>query len=154
MIVGGTLAWGLAVFQRRHAALVVISTAIVPFVAGLAGLSLPAFNGEKAPCELTAAAGVCRRDADLRLGTFLYFQPSLVFYGQREVQYFDDDRRAVEFLATPTPALLTLPQTEWAKLSNKVNGRVVAAHWDMYRRCEIVVVSNEPASHPSSLAKR
>jgi 4-amino-4-deoxy-L-arabinose transferase-like glycosyltransferase len=154
MIVGGALAWALAVFRRRHAALLVLGTTVIPFVAGLSGLSLPAFNAEKAPSELTAAAGACRRDRDLRLGTFLYFEPSLVFYGQREVQYFDDDRRAAVFLACPTPALLALPRTEWAKLSNKVNGRVVASHWDMYRRCEIVVVSNEPAPAPAPLAQR
>src|SRR5262245_45814213 len=139
LFVGGVITWGFAKAGHRVYALVAFSAAGVPFVAGLSGLGLPAFNGEKAPCELFATGRACRRDQDLRLATLLYHQPSLVFYGQREVQYLDDDARAAAFLGCPTPALLTLPRSEWAKLSLRVTGRVVATHWDMYRRCEIVV---------------
>lgn len=142
--VGGTvilLAWrGL-----RTAAVVSLVVGCVAGVAAFAGWTLPRFDSVKAPRPLIAAVGLHRRDQEWRLASYLYFQPSLVFYSQREVQRFDDARLAIEHLAVPTPAILFLTRTNWEALKSRLPGRVLAQAWDMYQQDEIVAVGNESA---------
>jgi hypothetical protein len=51
-----------------------------------------------------------------------------------------------KFLAEPTPGYVFIPTKTWEQLvSAKVGGpwQIVARHYDFYRNCEILVVTND-----------
>jgi hypothetical protein len=83
-------------------------------------------------------------EREIRVGCFQYFQPSLVFYCRREVLRFTEEEQALEFLRYPLPVYLLLPATVWDGLEGKVRGphRLLARHRDLYRGCEVVLVTN------------
>ena len=90
------------------------------------------------------AAGAHRPGAEVRVAAFDYFQPSLVFYCGREVQQLFSDRQALDFLRTPLPTYLFCPAETWDRLAPHAAGPVapVARHRDLYRGCDVVVVTN------------
>jgi 4-amino-4-deoxy-L-arabinose transferase-like glycosyltransferase len=135
----------LASYGRRTTAVVIGSLGNVLLVAVVFAATLPGFNSAKASRHLIEATGAHRPDRELRLASYLYFQPSLVFYAQREVQRLDDDRRAIEHLAIPTPAILFITRSDWEMLRDRLAGRVLARAWDLYRGDEIVAVGNDAA---------
>jgi len=78
------------------------------------------------------------------VGCYQYFQPSLVFYCGREIQRFESPEKALEFLLSPLEVYLLLPETDWKQLKAAAPSTIrrSASHWDVYRRCEVVVVTN------------
>jgi 4-amino-4-deoxy-L-arabinose transferase-like glycosyltransferase len=133
--------WG----QRRTGFVVVLAVTALAFVVPLAAGGSTALNAFRAPRPLVAQAGALRRDQDIRIGCYqLEFLPSLNFYVQRNVQHCEDLQKVLEFLAQPLPAYLFLPRSEWEQLSAQgpLPYRVVAAHREMYRVGEVVVVTN------------
>jgi 4-amino-4-deoxy-L-arabinose transferase-like glycosyltransferase len=136
-------AWFVRRRQRTGAVVWVAGMALV-FVSLLAAWGSNAVDQHKAPRALVRAAGVCQTDHEVRVGCYGYFQPSLVFYCRREVQTLANDEQAIEFLRCPLPVYLFLPASLWEILENKVSGchRLLARHYDLYRRCEVVVVGN------------
>jgi 4-amino-4-deoxy-L-arabinose transferase-like glycosyltransferase len=155
LLLVGTIASIALVAWRRSAAIAALSVGIVGFVAGITAFGLPVFNREKSARDLVAQSHGCRRDQDLRVGAYRYWLPSLVFYAQREVLLLPNDEVTTQILSCPTPAMIFMPRADWEKLSDRVSGRVVASHWDMYGRCEIVAVSNEGVTPPAApLARR
>ena len=87
----------------------------------------------------------CHAGQEIRVGCYQYFQPSLVYYCKREVQRLDCELKTLEFLRMPVPIYLFLPSSTWGTLEPKVRGayRVLGRHHDLYRHCEIVVVTNQ-----------
>ncbi len=134
-----------ACLRQRSAAVSWLMTGCVIVMAGLMGGTPAKFDSSKSSRPLLVACGITRSDQEWRLATYLYFQPSLVFYSQREVQRWDDEQRAIEHLAVPTPAVLFLTSSDWDKLKDRLPGRILARAWDMYHREEIVAVGNESA---------
>jgi hypothetical protein len=110
----------------------------------MAALPPRAVDEHKAPRALVAAAGARRPDAEIRVATFDYFQPSLVFYCEREVQQLFSEHQALDFLRGPLPAYLFCPAAVWDRLAPRAAAPVtlVARHHDLYRGCDIVVLSN------------
>ena len=102
---------------------------------------------QKAPRGLVRASGLADVDRDLRVAAFAWFQPSVVFYAGREVAELKDAEAAIEFLAVPTPGYLFVPAATWEQMAAGVSGphRVVARHFDFMRKCEVLVITNEPA---------
>ena len=82
---------------------------------------------------------------DVRIGAYGWFQPSLVFYCQRQVLRLQEERQALELLEGPLPAYVFVPADVWAAMEEKTEGRyrVVARHHDLYGWKDVVVVSNE-----------
>jgi 4-amino-4-deoxy-L-arabinose transferase-like glycosyltransferase len=148
--VGGVLvlAAGLAAWawrcQQRAWAVGSVMTGALAFVAAAGALVAPALETHKAPRGLVAASGACERGRELRCGMFQYFQPSLVFYCQREVRPLATSAEAVQFLATPLPTYLFVPAPVWEQLADQAPAgcRVVAQRYDFYRRAVVVVVRN------------
>jgi 4-amino-4-deoxy-L-arabinose transferase-like glycosyltransferase len=135
------LAWR----RLRSAAVGTWMVGCVAIVGIVFALTLPLFNEAKAPKALIAALPENHLDHDWRLASYVYFQPSLVFYAEREVPRFDDDRRAIEHLAIPTPAVLFVARSDWEKLQERLPGKVLAQAWDFYRNEEVLAVGNEAA---------
>ncbi len=124
-------------------AMAVGAVAFTGLVAAFPAMKMDAY---KAPKELVRASGVDDSSRDLRLAHLDWFQPSVVFYARREVADLKSAEQAAEFLAVPTPGYLFVPAKTWeqsveAKVA--VPTRIVARHYDFYRNCEIVVVTNE-----------
>ena len=100
----------------------------------------------KAPRELVRASGVADPTRDLRVAAYDWFQPSVVFYAQREVEKLPSPEMAAAFLAVPTPGYLFVTEETWnAWLKDKVSvpHREVARHFDFYRNCQVLVITNQ-----------
>lgn len=143
--------WWLARHDRRGV-VVGVALAAILLAGALVFCGAPALDGFKAPRALVAAAGACQPDRDIRIGCYSYFQPSLVFYCQREVTDLPDEQRALDFLRGPLPVYLFLPARAWNELEPKAGPYpLVARHWCFYRNCEVVVVTNQrPGAEDSS----
>lgn len=120
----------------------------VTFTALLAAFGSGPFDARKAAKELVRASGVSAPERDIRLAHHDWFQPSIVFYAQREVGEVFGPEAVAEFLAVPTPGYLFVPANTWAKLEPhvRVPVRVAARHYDFYRNKEILVVTNDGAA--------
>ncbi|MFM8271006.1 MAG: hypothetical protein ACKODX_01535, partial [Gemmata sp.] len=118
----------------------------VAFTGLSAAFPARAMDPYKAPKELVRESGVSDPARDVRLAHCDWFQPSLVWYARREVKEVPSAETAAEFLAVPTPGYLFIPAKTWDRVAGAVPTptRIVARHYDFYRNCEIVVVTNEP----------
>jgi 4-amino-4-deoxy-L-arabinose transferase-like glycosyltransferase len=98
----------------------------------------------KAPRALVETAAACDEYHEVRIGAYQYFQPSLVFYCRREVKCLDTEEKTLEFLRCPLPVFLFMPAEAWEDLRTKVRipARLLARQFDLYRHCEVVVVTN------------
>jgi len=131
--------------QLRGRLIVVTDAATVLYTAGLCAGGTTALDASKAPRTLVVQHGLCQPDHEIRIACHQYFQPSLVFYCQREVERLDDETKALEFLDGALPAYLIVPDPVWEALHTKVRGpyRVLGRHRDLFRNCEVVVVTNQ-----------
>ncbi|HYH66433.1 MAG TPA: hypothetical protein VD866_17195 [Urbifossiella sp.] len=101
----------------------------------------------KAPRDLVADARLDDPTRDIRVGSYDWFQPSVVFYAKREVAKLPGPHAAAEFLAVPTPGYLLIPEPTWRQWIEPLTTtphRVVARRFDFYRNCDVLVVTNEP----------
>jgi 4-amino-4-deoxy-L-arabinose transferase-like glycosyltransferase len=152
-IVGGAAAAIFASMNRRTKAVISLCSLSVAFVVGIIGFAAIGVDAAKAPRSLTSAAGTMRRDRDIRLASYQYTQPSLVFYNQREIRPLPSEQQVVQFLNFPLPSFLFIPEPVWQDLQREglAIGEPIARHHDLYRNCEVLVIANRP---PQSLAKR
>jgi hypothetical protein len=105
------------------------------------------FDRYKSPRELVRAVGLADPDRDVRVGAVDWFQPSVVFYTRREVQKLATAEEVAAFLGNPTPAYLFVPEPTWnAWFAGRlpVAPRVAARHFDLYKNCDILVLTNAP----------
>lgn len=139
-------AGGWLCLRRKHRlGLVTVATVTgIAFTALLAAWLAPALDAHKAPRSLVQAAGVRRLHQEVRVGCYGWFQPSLVFYCQREVQQLVDEDEVRSFLQYPVPIYLFMPAGVWDNLQTRGidGGRLLARQWDFYRNCEVVVIGN------------
>jgi 4-amino-4-deoxy-L-arabinose transferase-like glycosyltransferase len=133
--------WHKTKFQGMLACLTITS---VFYVGALICGGSVSLDQHKAPRTLVAEAQARDEDHDIRIGAYRYFQPSLVFYCRREVECLSTDEAALEFLRQPLPVFLFVPRDVWASLKAKAGApvKLLARHEDLYRRCEVVVVTN------------
>ena len=152
-LAGGIAAVWFAWFERRQRLIGTISLASIAFVAGLAAVVPAAMDEHKAPRRLVAKGETLQRGQDIRLASFRFTQPSLVFYNQREVRALQSEQQVREFLANPLPSYLFVPAPAWQDLTAAGDpmGTPVARNYDMFRRCEIVLIINRP---PDLFVKR
>ncbi|MCC6418380.1 MAG: glycosyltransferase family 39 protein [Gemmataceae bacterium] len=144
-LLGAALAAWCVRRQQRQRFVVTVAAVAVLFVVPLAAWGITALNRHKAPRPLVEAAGALRRDADIRIGAYqLEYLPSLNFYCQRNVIHLTTEQQVREFLRCPIPVYLFLPAGQWEHLAPTAGGpcRIVGRHRDLYRACEVIVVTN------------
>jgi len=143
-VLGAGLAGWLMRRQRRGPALATLATVAVAFVSILAAWAVPAVDVAKAPRPLVQEMFQDQSEREFRVATYRYFQPSLVFYTHRQVWTLVSDEQALEQLRYPVTVYLFLPAAEWERLQPELTTpcRLVARHRDLYRRYDVVLVTN------------
>ena len=123
-----------------------MAVAAVAFVTLIAAFPPGAMDRYKAPRDLVRASGAGDATRDLRLASFEWFQPSVVFYARREVVRLTGPDKAAAFLATPSPGYLFVPESIWNVLQAAVPTphRVAVRQYDFYTNNVVLVVTNEP----------
>jgi 4-amino-4-deoxy-L-arabinose transferase-like glycosyltransferase len=150
--VGGAV--GMAWFMRKDNRPAAVNSAVVAAIllAGILVFPTRAMDRQRAPRELVRATGLADPTRDVRVATFEWFQPSVVFYTGREVDRLDSVEELNEFLAVPTPAYLFLPAPSWERVAANVTARnrIAARHPDFLKQCDIVVITNQPGGDLAS----
>jgi 4-amino-4-deoxy-L-arabinose transferase-like glycosyltransferase len=143
-ILGAVAGWWCARRRYYKGVIVCVAAAATLFIATVSAGGALAVDASKAPRILTLSAQARQTDHDIRVGCFQYFQPSLVFYCRREVQRFDNDEQVLEFLSCPLPVYLFMPASVWKRVEARVREphHLLARHYDLYRHCDVVVVTN------------
>jgi 4-amino-4-deoxy-L-arabinose transferase-like glycosyltransferase len=126
----------------RDGVVAALSAAAIGFVGLAMTLPVRAVETVKAPRELVGVAGAFRPMDEVRIGQFGYFQPSLVFYCQREITTLYTPQQAVDLLRGPLPAYVFCTAPVGDVLADRVSGRVAARRFDLFRGSEVVVVTN------------
>jgi 4-amino-4-deoxy-L-arabinose transferase-like glycosyltransferase len=142
LVGGAAVAW--CYLQRRERFIGIFATTAVVFVATLAAWGGAALNPHKAPEAVARMVAAHRTEREIRIGSYQYFQPSLVFYARRQVSAMDKEADALEFLACPLSAYLLVPAPVWNEMEQRVTThyRVIGRQRDFYRHCDVVVVAN------------
>src|SRR5262249_32647970 len=125
---GAGIAW-LCWHDRWRAGLLrALTLTAVVFVGSLAFWVGSALDAHKAPRFLVQTAQARQLYSEVRVGCYEYYQPSLVFYCQRQVQRLLFERDALNFLRSPLHVYLFMPAGIWDNLETKVTGpyRVVS----------------------------
>ena len=112
-------AWLLLRRSSRTGALVAVLASSLLFTASMAGWGAGAVEAWKAPKALAQALPPDQTRRDVRVATFAYYQPSLIFYCRREVPCLNTEEEALVFLQGPLPSYLFLPAAEWRAVEAK-----------------------------------
>jgi 4-amino-4-deoxy-L-arabinose transferase-like glycosyltransferase len=145
LLAGGILAAVQIVRQQRSGAVILVVSSALVFLGAIGAGLLPALDAFNAPRQLVTQAGALNRHEEIRLASFHYTRPSLVFYNQREVHQLDSEDEVESFLAYPVPVYLFIAETDWqtAKQNRpEMRASVVARAWDIQRNCNALVISN------------
>ncbi len=143
-IMSALAGWFWKRLETRSCAICVMTGSALAFTTLLAAGAVAAVEPYKAPRALAALLPSDQRQRECRIATLDYFQPSLVFYCQRQVLAFDHAEAALQFLKQPLSAYLMLPIEQWEQLKSRVptGTKELGEHYDMYQRKVIVVVTN------------
>jgi 4-amino-4-deoxy-L-arabinose transferase-like glycosyltransferase len=136
--------WCLRRGHRERVPIALAATGML-FVALLGAGPVQAVEAFKAPRSLAAAIHSQEQSGpEIRIAAYGYFQPSLVFYCRREVSQLGSDSETVEFLRNPLPVYLIVSAAIWDNLRTQVRTpvRLLAQSHDLYRNCEVLLVTN------------
>lgn len=151
-IVGAAAAWRWWTLLRPSAVLSAVTVAAIAFLGTAAAWPVHVIDRQKAPKRLIADSGAHRPTEEIRIASFCYFQPSLVFYAQREIPELATDRQAIEFLHGPFPSYLICPaDVARVLLLQAPDLRQLAMHRDFYKGWDVVVLGNARC-RPSELS--
>lgn len=145
-LVGAVMAAWCARRGRRAGLIGCVATASIVFTGALGFWGVDLVDRFKAPRPLAQALPEDQLRREVRVGALGYFQPSLVFYCQREVHCPETLIQTVEFLHTPLPVYLFVSEETWARLRilAPASYRVLARHRDLYNGREVLLMTNEP----------
>lgn len=135
--------WWMERRQPRAAVTTLFISAFL-FLAPLAAWGGMILNDYKAPHALALAIKQHQSERDIRIASFQYAQPSLVFYCAREVRPLTTEKQVRDFLQTPLQVFFVTPAPAWEYFAKKLgmDVEVVGRHRDMYLNCDVVVVTN------------
>jgi 4-amino-4-deoxy-L-arabinose transferase-like glycosyltransferase len=142
----GAAAAGWCVRRGRRGGLIgCVTTAGIVFTAALAFWGVNLVERFKAPRPLVQALPKDHLRREVRVGAIGYFQPSLVFYCQREVHCPENAVAALQFLYTPLPVYLFVSEEMWKQLQAvaPTSFRLVARHRDLYNGRDVLLMTNE-----------
>ncbi len=143
-IVGAAAAWWCVRRQQRSQLIAALSLTAILFIGTLAAWGAVAVDRYKAAKVLAGALRAHQTEAEVRIGCYRYYQPSIVFYAHRLVYRFTEEAEALEFLRYPIPVYLFVPADVWQAWPEQVTGtcRVLGRHMDLYLGREVVLVTN------------
>jgi 4-amino-4-deoxy-L-arabinose transferase-like glycosyltransferase len=149
-ILGALVAWHFTLRGRRGPALGALGVMGVVFTGTLAAFVPVALNDFKAARPLALSLPEDQTRREVRVATFNWFQPSIVFYCQRQVRQLDNEDEVENFLESPWESYLFLPAETWEALEPQmpVGTRLLARNYDLYRHNEIVVVASASTVRP------
>jgi 4-amino-4-deoxy-L-arabinose transferase-like glycosyltransferase len=154
-IAGALAVWWGALRQRWNGLIFATGTSAVVFVGSLAAWGSAALEAYKAPRSLVQNLPADHEQRDIRVASYQYYQPSLVFYCRREVFRLTEEREVLEFLRRPSPVYLFLPAEVWKGLEVQVpRCRLLGRHRDLYRNCEVVLVTNSAPAQDQPIVSR
>jgi hypothetical protein len=145
LVAGAVLAGWALQRQARGTTTAIVAGTTVAFVASMIALVPQAFNDVKGGRAIADTLPRGQLTREVRLGTYGWMQPSLVFYCQRGVERLSDEQAIQLFLSSPHESYVCLPDDVWQNLalSRSVQGQPISRHFDFYKRKWIVVVANE-----------
>jgi 4-amino-4-deoxy-L-arabinose transferase-like glycosyltransferase len=139
----GAACWRLASQDRRGASWIVTGSSLA-FVALLAGGALPALNEDKPARRLASALPRGHREMEVRIAASRWWQPSLVFYTEREVEQLEGPATVASFLDQPIPAFVAIPESDLEELRrHSAKVKVLTRSGDLYRGRKVVLVTNQ-----------
>ncbi|MBL8793583.1 MAG: glycosyltransferase family 39 protein [Planctomycetia bacterium] len=143
-VLGAAAAWLCWKRQATVGMLGSLTVSAALFVFSLMTWGAATLDMHKAPRTLVTQADARQLDREVRIGCYGWYQPSLVFYCEREVQQLLSEQQVLEFLRSPLEVYLFVPVQIWEGLEAKVHGpcRPLARQRCLYRNCEVMVVSN------------
>jgi 4-amino-4-deoxy-L-arabinose transferase-like glycosyltransferase len=130
--------------MRRSAAITATAATALLLTGGVFVFGAPVVDRSKAPRALIAALPPDHTHREIRVGTYCYFQPSIVFYCRREVRVMSKEQELVEFLRTPLPCYVVMRAEQWHELRPQLSPatRELARHYDLYDGKDIVLIGN------------
>jgi 4-amino-4-deoxy-L-arabinose transferase-like glycosyltransferase len=142
-LAGGLAGWWCLLRQRRGGVAVAVILSAVAFT-GTFAAAADTIDRHKAPRALAQTLHANQPGGDIIVGCYQYFQPSLVFYCRQEVRQWAVEQQVLDTLQYPTPVYLFMPAQTWQALKPKIPGphRELGRHRDLYRGCDIVLVTN------------
>jgi 4-amino-4-deoxy-L-arabinose transferase-like glycosyltransferase len=137
--------WHLLRRGRRDRVIHAFAASAILGVGTILAFLPAAINPYKAPHGLAQALPADHQEREVRVGVYGWFQPSLVFYCRREVHVFHSEPLAVEFLNSPLPVYLAVPESHWARLRERLGNKVQVLHrqFDFDKQREIILVTNQ-----------
>jgi len=143
-VVTAMFAWWFYRRDERSGVLVSLSVGAAVYIGLLAGGGSLAFDEHKAPRALVAEAGAFQPDKEIRLGSLVYFQPSTVFYAQRQIERLESTKQASDFLSLPIPVYVFVEEKIWNGVKQQIvpTCEPIAKHWDLYKNGNVLVVWN------------
>ncbi|HTU91907.1 MAG TPA: hypothetical protein VMF69_17630, partial [Gemmataceae bacterium] len=155
LLLGAATAHWSARYGRRGGLIGCVTAAGIVFTAALAFWGVDLVDRFKAPRPLAQALPQDHLRREVRVGAIDYFQPSLVFYCQREVLCPENAVCALEFLYTPLPVYLFVSEEMWQQLRGiaPTSYRLVARHRDLYNGRDVLLMTNEPPNEVTCLSR-
>jgi 4-amino-4-deoxy-L-arabinose transferase-like glycosyltransferase len=131
---------------RRGGVIGCVASAGIVLTGTLAFWGVDLVERYKAPRPLAQALPEDFLYREVRVGALDYFQPSLVFYCQRQVRCPENRAHAIEFLHTPLPVYVFVSAEMWQQLRvfAPASYRLIARHRDLYTGREVLLMTNEP----------
>lgn len=145
-LVGAAVAHWCFRRDRRGGLIACVTAAGFVFLAAVTFWGVNLVDQFKAPRPLVQALPEDHLRREVRIGAIDYFQPSLVFYCQRQVQCPENAVRAIELLYTPLPVYVFVSAEMWEQLRAvaPASYRLVSRHRDLYNGREVLLMTNEP----------
>ena len=143
-VVGAAGAWWFLRRRARSGVIICLAATATLFVGLLAVGGSTAVDSYKSARPLVHIFRTHITEPEVRVASYRYYQPSLVFYCRREVLRLNAEPEALEFLAYPLPVYLFVPAPAWQTLEARLPSphRVLGRHADLYQGGEVLLVTN------------
>jgi 4-amino-4-deoxy-L-arabinose transferase-like glycosyltransferase len=133
---------------RRDAVLTTMALGATLFLLLVGVGVLPAIERGKATKVLASALPEDHPRRDVRIVAWEYFQPSLVFYCEREVKRLYHVGELQGFLQRPQVTYAFLPERSLPVLEQRTRSfQVLARHKDLYTGRTVLLITNEGMHH-------
>ncbi|MCS6975826.1 MAG: glycosyltransferase family 39 protein [Gemmatales bacterium] len=132
--------------ELRWPAVVAVCLGAVMTLGGLAAWGPQRVARHRAPFDLAQAMLHHQAEREVEIACLGFYQPSLVWYTQREVKRLDEPRAAIDHLHSVKQTYLVTPRRLWEQLAGRVKTptAIVGAAWDFMANEEIVLITNRP----------
>jgi 4-amino-4-deoxy-L-arabinose transferase-like glycosyltransferase len=130
---------------RRNAYVALLIAVAVAYLSPLAAGVTAVVSRHHAPRALVEASSTYAPSDEIRVVRYqLDFLPSLNFYVHRYVHEAEKEAEVVDWLKQPLPVYVFLQRSDWERIEPSVRSphRIAAAHTELYKSGELLVVTN------------